>query len=152
MINPIKSTKNQLLFFVFSILRSYIRSWLKGKVVYSGADRGVNEGISPLAEPTKRSEVVSMIHTKWVLIDGSGSPQKGLGNVFPTSGQCALQLGHDWEYISPCLLILKTTDFIFSKHWICIATSVILHPLVSRFTGASPLIPRRAHRHLLGGG
>ena len=37
-------------------------------------------GFPPLAEPTERSEVVAvvavvaMVGTKWVLIDGSGSP------------------------------------------------------------------------------
>lgn len=30
-------------------------------------------GFPPLAEPTERSEVVAMVGTKWVLIDGSGS-------------------------------------------------------------------------------
>ena len=45
-------------------------------------------GFPPLAEPTKRSEVVSMVARSGYPLAVLALLKKGLGNVFPTSGKC----------------------------------------------------------------
>ena len=57
-----------------------------------------------MARTTKRSEVVSMVATCGYPLAVLALLKKGLGNVFPTSGQCVLPLGHEWGHISLCLL------------------------------------------------
>lgn len=55
-----------------SLLSMYLGSvFLRPKYIVCGRS---TEGATLLAEPTKRSEVVAMVGTKWLSIDGSGSP------------------------------------------------------------------------------
>ena len=83
-----------------------------------------------MARTTKRSEVVSMVATCGYPLAVLALLKKGLGNVFPTSGQWT---NTEWEYISLCLLRFefckKPVGRTYQRSWYISAHFVICKTL-----------------------